>query len=536
MSPTWQLPALGPRGDPWAGCRVSASPACGLPGPWEHSWVRSACTPGGSRATPPGGPPPGEQPGALARGRLLHTGVLGGSRVLGDSVRLLASCPRAQHKHHCSPPPRVPPRGATARPPPGDPDPQPRRPHRIPELRPQGRPLSKPPGPGDPESWAGAPAPRPGPHRLGPPGEKCLLRGRPTAPSAVAVVWGSGGCRKAPHPVLCPCRSLTDPRGPYWLEHCPLPLHPPMPLAKGAPRRGQSRGRGRGAGGTHPSGSCSGAPTLPSVLTRPWKRVGRCVLRGLHRAEDHTGQGTPPAGGSRGDWATPGAESGPRWPEEGPALEPPCSRLSTGRATKRCHGERPAVCCREGGASPDLVVIKTQTEYQLSSPDQPKKFPDLEAQKLACNHPEEGRRLPTARMIAFAMALLGCVLIMYKAIWYDQFTCPDGFLLRHKICTPLTLEMYYTEMDPERHRSILAAIGAYPLSRKHGTETPSAWGENYRAVKEGPKAPTQAGAAAGAGAAGAAATEPPGKPSAPGEKEAPRKAAGSAPPPAPAPQ
>ncbi|KAK2491333.1 hypothetical protein MC885_014598 [Smutsia gigantea] len=123
---------------------------------------------------------------------------------------------------------------------------------------------------------------------------------------------------------------------------------------------------------------------------------------------------------------------------------------------------------------PDQVVIKTQTEYQLSSLDQPKKFPDLEAQKLACSHPEEGRRLPTARMIAFAMALLGCVLIMYKAIWYDQFTCPDGFLLRHKICTPLTLEMYYTEMDPERHRSILAAIGAYPLSRKHGTDTPSA--------------------------------------------------------------
>eukprot|EP00074_Homo_sapiens_P078035 XP_011538140.1 neuron-specific vesicular protein calcyon isoform X2 [Homo sapiens] len=127
-------------------------------------------------------------------------------------------------------------------------------------------------------------------------------------------------------------------------------------------------------------------------------------------------------------------------------------------------------------------------------------------------------------MIAFAMALLGCVLIMYKAIWYDQFTCPDGFLLRHKICTPLTLEMYYTEMDPERHRSILAAIGAYPLSRKHGTETPAAWGDGYRAAKEERKGPTQAGAAA-------AATEPPGKPSAKAEKEAARKAAGSAAPP-----
>lgn len=39
------------------------------------------------------------------------------------------------------------------------------------------------------------------------------------------------------------------------------------------------------------------------------------------------------------------------------------------------------------------VVIKTQTEYELPSMDQPKKFPDLEAQKLACSHPEEGRRV-----------------------------------------------------------------------------------------------------------------------------------------------
>ncbi|XP_073934110.1 neuron-specific vesicular protein calcyon isoform X2 [Castor canadensis] len=178
----------------------------------------------------------------------------------------------------------------------------------------------------------------------------------------------------------------------------------------------------------------------------------------------------------------------------------------------------------------DQVVIKTQTEYQLSSPGQPKKFSDLEGQRLACGHPEEGRRLPTARMIAFAMALLGCVLIMYKAIWYDQFTCPDGFLLRHKICTPLTLEMYYTEMDPERHRSILAAIGAYPLSRKHGTDVPLPWGDNYRAPKEGHKSPTSTAAAA----AGAAGTEPPGKPSAKGEKEEEaRKVAGSAPSPAP---
>ncbi|XP_069867571.1 neuron-specific vesicular protein calcyon isoform X2 [Dipodomys merriami] len=135
-------------------------------------------------------------------------------------------------------------------------------------------------------------------------------------------------------------------------------------------------------------------------------------------------------------------------------------------------------------------------------------------------------QLPTARMIAFAMALMGCVLIMYKAVWYDQFTCPDGFLLRHKICTPLTLEMYYTEMDPERHRSILAAIGAYPLSRKHAAEMP--WAESYRSGKEERKGSALVGVPGAPGALGpvkaavVARTEPPGKPSAEAEEEAPR--------------
>uniref|UniRef100_A0A2K5DU40 Calcyon neuron specific vesicular protein n=1 Tax=Aotus nancymaae TaxID=37293 RepID=A0A2K5DU40_AOTNA len=133
---------------------------------------------------------------------------------------------------------------------------------------------------------------------------------------------------------------------------------------------------------------------------------------------------------------------------------------------------------------PEQVVIKTQTEYQLSSSEQPKTFPDLEGQKPSCSQPEEGRRLPTGRMIAFTMALMGCVLILYKAIWYDQFSCPNGFLTRHKLCAPLTLEMYYAEMDPERHRSVLAAIGAYPLSRKRGTEPPAPWGDGHRAHKE----------------------------------------------------
>ncbi|XP_033617216.1 neuron-specific vesicular protein calcyon isoform X2 [Fukomys damarensis] len=192
-------------------------------------------------------------------------------------------------------------------------------------------------------------------------------------------------------------------------------------------------------------------------------------------------------------------------PVSGPGGEPPSTMVKLGCSFSGKPGKDPG---DQDGASadsvplispldvsqlqppfPDQVVIKTQTEYQLSSPDQSKKFPDLEGQKPNCNHPEEGRR--------------------------------------HKICTPLTLEMYYTEMDPERHRSILAAIGAYPLSRKHGTEMPAAWGDSYRAAKEVHKGPTQAGPPA------VVATEQPEKPSTRGDKEEMQKTTASAPPTAP---
>ncbi|KAB0382009.1 neuron-specific vesicular protein calcyon [Muntiacus reevesi] len=189
----------------------------------------------------------------------------------------------------------------------------------------------------------------------------------------------------------------------------------------------------------------------------------------------------------------------------------------------------------------DQVVIKTQTEYQLSSGDPSTKFSDLEGQKLSGGPEDVRSRMPTGRMIAFTMALMGCLLIMYKAIWYDQFSCPDGFLLRHKICTPLTLEMYYTELDPEHHRSLLAAIGAYPVGRKHGTETP--WlSASYHAFKEAPRRASRAQARAAAAAAvtepsrkptGKPSGKPPGDAALRGEEEAAPKVAGSTPPPAP---
>ncbi|EPY85343.1 hypothetical protein CB1_000385022 [Camelus ferus] len=100
----------------------------------------------------------------------------------------------------------------------------------------------------------------------------------------------------------------------------------------------------------------------------------------------------------------------------------------------------------------DQVVIKTQTEYQLSSPDQSKKFSDLEAQKLSGSHSGHGRRVSTGRMLAFTLALLACVVIMYKAVWYDQFSCPDGFLLRMHRWAP-----------PSRNATVVSGMPKEPM-------------------------------------------------------------------------
>lgn len=85
-------------------------------------------------------------------------------------------------------------------------------------------------------------------------------------------------------------------------------------------------------------------------------------------------------------------------------------------------------------------------------------------------------------------------------------------------------------MDPERHRSILTAIGAgaYPLNRKHVTEMPAVWGNSFRASKEEHKGPTPAAVvvSTAATAASAAGTEPSGRPLAMREKEDPQKAEG----------
>uniref|UniRef100_A0A3Q3M4W6 Calcyon neuron-specific vesicular protein n=1 Tax=Mastacembelus armatus TaxID=205130 RepID=A0A3Q3M4W6_9TELE len=90
--------------------------------------------------------------------------------------------------------------------------------------------------------------------------------------------------------------------------------------------------------------------------------------------------------------------------------------------------------------------------------------------------------------LAFLTSLL--LLLMYKAMWYDQLTCPEGFILKQKHCTPAALEMYYTEQQQQDIRGgtntgLYTALSHLKQVKGTGPELPSPWLPVISALKEG---------------------------------------------------
>nr|XP_014426502.1 neuron-specific vesicular protein calcyon [Pelodiscus sinensis] len=87
------------------------------------------------------------------------------------------------------------------------------------------------------------------------------------------------------------------------------------------------------------------------------------------------------------------------------------------------------------------------------------------------------------------MAFLACLLmlVMYKALWYDQLSCPEGFVFKHKHCTPAALEMYYSEQEAGPPGSLYTAISHLNPGKKILPEMPSPWVPVINALKEAEK-------------------------------------------------
>ncbi|XP_061588155.1 calcyon neuron-specific vesicular protein [Cololabis saira] len=144
----------------------------------------------------------------------------------------------------------------------------------------------------------------------------------------------------------------------------------------------------------------------------------------------------------------------------------------------------------------DRVIVKTSTQYQLQQQKKNRLYaPNVK--KLSINfYSDVSDKAKITGLILITLAFLTSLLLllMYKALWYDQLTCPEGFILQHKHCTPAALEMYYTEeqQEPGIHDStntgLYAALSHLNQVKRPGPELPSPWLPVISALKKAEEA------------------------------------------------
>ncbi|XP_023258991.1 neuron-specific protein family member 1-like isoform X1 [Seriola lalandi dorsalis] len=142
----------------------------------------------------------------------------------------------------------------------------------------------------------------------------------------------------------------------------------------------------------------------------------------------------------------------------------------------------------------DKIIVKTSTQYQLQQRKNKLYVPNIK--KLNINfYSDVSEKAKITGLILITLAFLTSLLLllMYKAMWYDQLTCPEGFILRQKHCTPAALEMYYTEQQQQQQEpgvhggtdtGLYAALSHLNQVKRTGPELPSPWLPVISALKE----------------------------------------------------
>lgn len=143
----------------------------------------------------------------------------------------------------------------------------------------------------------------------------------------------------------------------------------------------------------------------------------------------------------------------------------------------------------------DKVIVKTSTQYQLQQQKKNKLYvPNIK--KLNINfYSDVSEKAKITGLILITLAFLTSLLLllMYKTMWYDQLTCPEGFILKQKHCTPAALEMYYTEQQQQQQEpgvhsgtnaGLYAALSHLNQVKRTEPELPSPWLPVISALKE----------------------------------------------------
>ncbi|CAL8355608.1 unnamed protein product [Boreogadus saida] len=78
------------------------------------------------------------------------------------------------------------------------------------------------------------------------------------------------------------------------------------------------------------------------------------------------------------------------------------------------------------------VFVKTKTQYQLQQKSKRRLYvPSIRRFNINFySNVSEKTKITGLILITLAFLTSLLLLLMYKALWYDQLTCPEGFVLR----------------------------------------------------------------------------------------------------------
>ncbi|XP_061684732.1 calcyon neuron-specific vesicular protein [Syngnathoides biaculeatus] len=137
----------------------------------------------------------------------------------------------------------------------------------------------------------------------------------------------------------------------------------------------------------------------------------------------------------------------------------------------------------------DKVIVKTSTHYQ----QQKKKLFMPTIEKLNINmYKDFSDKAKITGLILIMLAFLTSLflLLMYKAMWYNHLTCPEGFILQQRRCTPAALEPFSSEQQNPADIPSRTNFGLYAvLSRlnqvsRTAPKIPSPWLPVVRVLKD----------------------------------------------------
>ncbi|XP_034044936.1 calcyon neuron-specific vesicular protein isoform X2 [Thalassophryne amazonica] len=130
----------------------------------------------------------------------------------------------------------------------------------------------------------------------------------------------------------------------------------------------------------------------------------------------------------------------------------------------------------------DKVIVKTATEYQLQHKKNKLCVRSIRNLNINCYRNVSDKAKITG-LILITLAFLTSVLLLliYKAMWYDKSTCPEGFIPKQNHCSPAALEMYYTEQQQEpgvlgsTNTGLYAALNQLNQVKRTGSELSLSW-------------------------------------------------------------